>query len=178
MGQYYIPMILGSLEHVTATKNEFIRLWLSSFAYGNGQKLMEHSYLKNEFVSAFEYQISPDGPFYMSRVVWAGDYADKEQDSDLNLHEMLDDAKLQVPDSHDSTCYRYIVNHTMKQYVDKDRSQGNIHPLPLLTAEGNGCGGGDYHGHHEELCGYWARDVISVDRELPHGYIELHCDFE
>lgn len=178
MGQYYIPMILGSLENVKITKKEFIRLWLSSFSYDNGQKLMEHSYLNNAFVSALEYQISPDGPHHMSRVVWAGDYADKEYDSDLNLHEMVDDAKLQVPNRHDTSFYRYILNHTKKQYVDKDKCKSDIHPLPLLTAEGNGRGGGDYYGRHEELCGTWARDLISVDRELPDDYTEIHCDFE
>lgn len=180
MGQYYTPIILGDLAHVINTKSEFIRIWLSAHSYDNGMKLMEHSYIKNTFVSAFEYLISPDGPYHMSRVVWAGDYADKEPDSELNLHEMADNnsSKLQSPEMNSTTCYRYIVNHTKKQYVDKNHLEHNIHPLPLLTAEGNGCGGGDYHGHHEELCGTWARDLLSVDSVCPLEYTELHCDFE
>lgn len=38
-----------------------------------------------------------------------------------------------------------------------------VHPLPLLTAEGNGRGGGDYHEQNPdiELVGTWARDSIS-----------------
>ena len=50
----------------------------------------------------------------------------------------------------------------------------NIH---LLTAEGNGRGGGDYNGPDLELVGTWARDVISVEGLVPEGYTELVCKF-
>ena len=179
MGQYFIPIILG-----VADVKEFIRLWLDAQMYGNGLKLTEHSYLNNSFVSAFEYQISEDGPFYKSRVVWAGDYAQKEPDSDLNLYAMAqndeesDSTKCRKPLTRDTSCYRYIVNHTMKQYVDKNALQSRLHPLPLLTSEGNGAGGGDYRGPSKELCGTWARHVISVNRALPPAdYTELRCEF-
>lgn len=36
-----------------------------------------------------------------------------------------------------------------------------IHPLPLLTAVGNGQGGGDYSGTDMELIGSWAGDHVS-----------------
>ena len=36
------------------------------------------------------------------------------------------------------------------------------HPLPLLTAVGNGLGGGDYHGINEEKVGSWAFDLLEV----------------
>ena len=171
-------MILGP-----ADPKEFIRLWLDAHMYNNGLKLTEHSYLGNPFVCAFEYQISEDGPFYKSRVVWAGDYADKEPESDLNLYAMArqdegtDNSKLQKPQIRNTHPYRYIVNHTTKQYVDKQGLLYQFHPLPLLTSEGNGAGGGDYRGTSEELCGTWARHVISVNRELPADYTELRCDF-
>lgn len=68
-----------------------------------------------------------------------------------------------------------IVNHTKKQYIDLgewwelchfyDKYNGYdwcIHPLPLLTACGNGLGGGDYCGLNEKMCGYWAFDYIGV----------------
>jgi hypothetical protein len=76
---------------------------------------------------------------------------------------------------HDTKDYPYLVNHTKKQYVDKRKEE--IHPLPLLTAEGNGAGGGDYRGDNEILCGDWARDVISIETEPPVGYEELLCKF-
>ena len=181
MGQYYTPIILGDFAHLRITKSEFIRLWLSSFFYSNGLKLMEHSYINNKFVSAFEYLISPDGIFHMSRVVWAGDYADNEPDSELNLNQMASeiDRKMEKTDkTHDVSCYRYIVNHTKKIYVDKSALTTNIHPLPLLISEGNGRGGGDYSGQNKELCGTWARDMISVERTIDHlEYTELKCEF-
>jgi hypothetical protein len=52
-----------------------------------------------------------------------------------------------------------------------------IHPLPLLVSEGNGSGGGDYFGHNQDLCGTWARDIISVEDSIPEDYKELVCDF-
>jgi hypothetical protein len=52
-----------------------------------------------------------------------------------------------------------------------------IHPLPLLTAEGNGRGGGDYRGNYNNLCGIWSRDSISVANEVPEGYTALECNF-
>ena len=180
MGQYYIPMILGEKD-----VKEFIRLWMCANMYGNGLKLTEHSYIGNSFVSAFEYQISEEGPFYKSRVVWAGDYADEEPDSKLNLYSMAridednDSLKLRKPPTKDTEVYRFIVNHTKKQYVDKKSLKyfRNFHPLPLLTCEGNGRGGGDYRGSDESLCGIWARDLLSVNRDPPADYSELHCSF-
>jgi hypothetical protein len=52
-----------------------------------------------------------------------------------------------------------------------------LHPLSLLTAEGNGAGGGDYRGSNEIIVGSWARDVISIDEEIPENYTELICKF-
>ena len=165
MGQYYIPMILGSQD-----PKEFIRLWMDANMYGNGLKLTEHSYMSNRFVCAFEFQISEDGPFYKSRVVWAGDYAEVEPGSNKNLYTMAiedegtDVSKQRTPPTKDTSMYRFIVNHTKNLFVDK-QSQHSFNPLPLLTSEGNGRGGGDYRGRNKNLCGSWARDVISLNRE-------------
>jgi hypothetical protein len=72
--------------------------------------------------------------------------------------------------------YKYIVNHTKKQYISKENRE--IHPLPLLTAEGNGMGGGDYRGSNEMEVGSWARDCISLEKEIPIGFEELTLVFE
>lgn len=42
-----------------------------------------------------------------------------------------------------------------------------IHPIPLLTAVGNGKGGGDYFGVNNELVGRWAGDALYIDDEEP-----------
>ena len=153
MGQYYYAVILNASGNIVA--------WMEASSYGEGAKLMEHAYLDSCFVNAFETLLSPGGAYYKSRVVWAGDYADKENGQEKNLHELCDDAKLIRPDVESAAKYRFIVNHTKKQYVDKSRLN-SLHPLPLLVAEGNGRGGGDIY-DAPPIVGSWSRDVISVE---------------
>ena len=79
---------------------------------------------------------------------------------------------------------RYIVNHDKKEFVDKNKCKADsdgwkIHPLPLLTCEGNGRGGGDFRGDERGLVGRWARNVISVERSkrlIPKDYTEIVFD--
>jgi hypothetical protein len=135
-------------------------------------KLMEHSYIGNEYMLAVEHLLSRKGMFYKSRLVWAGDYADKEPEGE-NLYTLSDDKEPFCTKS-DVNSHKYIVNHTKKQYVFKGTT---IHRLSLLTAEGNGSGGGDYYGINYELVGIWARDVISMEDEIPDGFTEFICEF-
>lgn len=192
MGQYYYAIILSETK---LGKKELIRVWMSPHAYSNGVKLTEHSYIGTNFIQAFEYLISPDGMFYKSRIVWAGDYADPEEDDTMNLYHMVvENGTYQRPKSVDTTCYRYIVNHSKNVYVDKERIANKmesnnvlqswnmykkrvLHPLPLLVSEGNGMGGGDYRGNNIDLCGTWSRDIISVEMNPPTNFTELVCDF-
>jgi hypothetical protein len=174
MGQGYVAIILASKQG----PKEIIRTWINPHEYNNGYKLMEHSYIRNQFVQAVESLIRPEGIFYKSRLVWAGDYADNEEGLDENLNTLCfnktNEGKISYPARSDMSSYRYIVNHTKNQYVIKNAY--SIHPLPLLTVEGNGRGGGDYMGG-DELVGTWARDIISVEQECPVGYSELVCEF-
>lgn len=78
---------------------------------------------------------------------------------------------------------KYLINHDKKQFVNKtkvptDKDGWKLHPLPLLTCEGNGRGGGDFRGE-SELVGSWARDIISVESkkaDIPKDYTELIFD--
>jgi hypothetical protein len=258
MGQYYIAIILGE----KGLPRERVRGWSNPHRWNTGAKLMEHSYLANAFVESFEYLIGPNGLAHKSRVVWAGDYADKERqrlaapsaacvahtpvpagqgtsasverpavpavdhandgslaapastttaaaaelegcagalhpdageghegDGDLgeeheavdfparNMYHMVEEGT-RLPTSRRSTDqYRYLVNHDTLQYVDKRRGSF-IHPLPLLTAEGNGRGGGDYYGRDKHMVGRWARHVLSVETDPPAGdFTELVVQF-
>ena len=89
---------------------------------------------------------------------------------------------------------RFIINYTKNQYVDikhvKCENPENwgskdwfIHPLPLLTCEGCGRGGGDYHQTEDhpsyQYIGAWARDVIGVGNEKAdvEGFEEIRPDF-
>ena len=179
MGQYYKPIILAEKEG----EDEKILSWVYSHELGSGLKLMEHSWRKNPFVQAFETLIA-DNP---QRVVWAGDYADNEPNRkeihegkeylqvEANLYDLCEDDTKVSPKARRKE-YRYIINHSQNAFVDKrkgiDVDGWQIHPLPLLTCEGNGRGGGDFRGT-SSLVGIWARDYISVSDTKPQDCQEL-----
>lgn len=186
MGQYYKPVILHKDKF--RGKNLQVHEWFYShgckslwkrddgkeFNMGSGLKLMEHSWSKNSFVSLVERTLVG----YPKRLVWAGDYADSEVGTDDNIYDMCREKfeHLQHPDTQEAKMlerHPYLVNHSKMEYVDKretpDRDGWAIHPLPLLTCEGNNRGGGDYRGGggNQALVGAWARDLISVERLKP-----------
>lgn len=161
MGQYYMAVILAE-----KSEKEYIRTFLNPQMYNNGSKLTEHSYIGNNFIKVVENLIGPSGMFYKSRLVWAGDYADPEPNSENNLY-MMCETKTPFVSTEPIVSYNYIVNHTKKIYIKKNNDIYGIHPLPLLTAEGNGRGGGDYDGPNMDMVGTWARDVISMEKDAP-----------
>ena len=79
-----------------------------------------------------------------------------------------------IPELSTTKLFPYIVNHSKKQFINKNKDYYNVlHPLPLLTCEGNGRGRGDYKGE-SNLIGIWARDIISVEREKPtEDFVEI-----
>jgi hypothetical protein len=171
MGQYYYPIILNAEGKIV--------VWMNAHNYHNGLKLTEHSFLENNFVSTFEFALSPEGIYHKSRVVWAGDYADEEPDG-ANLYRQCNEYQQIIPQEKDTSRFRFVINHTKKLFVDKNkvRKDGGgykLHPLPLLTCEGNGRGGGDFR-DGEPLVGSWARDVISVEENAPEDFEEIAFD--
>jgi hypothetical protein len=66
MGQYYHPTNVDKKEY------------LYSHDFNNGLKLMEHSYITNDFVEAVERLLSPNGSWHRCHLVWAGDYMDEK----------------------------------------------------------------------------------------------------
>lgn len=178
MGQYYRPIIL------TKGKRSIVGYW-------DGNKLMEslkltgHSYIGNRLCNCVEnYLISKGG----GRVVWAGDYADKEKGKDENLFDLAKKKNKEFKhyDWAGKSDIRYLVNVDKKQYIDlwKLVSIDNlvIHPLPLLTAEGNDISnGGDYDGIDYKYVGTWARDFIKILRNYQAyeiiGYEEIRPVF-
>ena len=79
---------------------------------------------------------------------------------------------------------KYLINYDKKEFVNKTKvpkdSEGwQIHPLPLLTCEGNGRGGGDFRGDEVKLIGRWSRDKIGVvtkKNEVPKDFKEIIFD--
>lgn len=194
IGQYYMPCLATE----DSTRTEFTpEFYAYSHDMGEGLKLMEHSWidaaLPRTIMSALEGM--------PRRVVWAGDYADPEPGTvtdenkyGLNLYVLAsgDDESVTsvtklVP--HAEAAPRYLINHDQMMYVDIDNCPGHVyywtqgreytvHPLPLLTAEGNGRGGGDWRGGQgSEFIGTWARDVISTSDEKPADYLEFRPNF-
>lgn len=74
------------------------------------------------------------------------------------------------------------MNHDTKEYVDKfahyDSKKWNLHALPLLVADGNGLGNGDYRGLGEVDVGRWCRNVVTMEKKVPPGYTLLDIHFE
>ena len=188
MGQYFKPCLL-------ADNKTTVKAWVYSHditytfkrsdgkkvEVGNGLKLMEHSYIGNEFVSAFESLIK-NNP---QRVIWGGDYADKCRCLKTNTYDRCTDKNKVLPTERPNTREtRYVVNHSKKEFVDKYKVQEieewkgtKIHPLPLLTCNGNGRGGGDFTTDNKYI-GTWARDIISVESKKPQGYKEIVPNFK
>ncbi len=125
------------------------------------------------FVGAIELLLSDKGRG-PTKLVWAGDYYDAEPKHKANLYTLCEEAPKLCPEEANNSAYNYLVNYTKRQFVSKDRSEKytNLHPLPVLTAEGHGYGPGDYPDEHA-LVGYWARDEIGVSKKLPQGFVEI-----
>jgi hypothetical protein len=95
----------------------------------------------------------------------------EEEDTKETLHSMVgnkDDSLIKPV--HVKVKFRYIINHDKKEFIDKseirkDESGMKIHPLSLFTCEGNGRGGGDFHGEDDRI-GSWSRDRISMENSL------------
>ena len=158
--------------------------WYSNLS---GLKLMEHSWINNDFVNGVLEAIW-DKP---ARVAWVGDYANDIDDFDYTkaVYEAVwgEEESPELPFDEVPTIHKsgFIVNHDKGQYVDLARyaklsafsptwDKDGVwvtHPLPLLTAVGNGRGGGDYQGINMNMVGSWAMDLLSFTEEI-HGYME------
>jgi len=163
MGQYYTPCAIIDDKVIEG---------LHSHRYGIGSKLMEHSWLKNDFVKTVESLIIKGGRWFGKPLIWAGDYADS------GIYDKAQEIKVKASKKH----YRYLLNHTKKVYIDKNKIEADkkgwkIHPLPLLTSEGNGQGGGDYKGTEMEAIGTWRGDIIEASNKLRKDYTEEEYNF-
>jgi hypothetical protein len=191
MGQYYQPLI-------SKDNKNYIRL--SPFDYGNTSKLLGHSWIGNQFVGVVMEYLHHN-PCHLA---WVGDYSNDTKNYTTKISATLEKRLWAKVWSEKSTLENttglpvfkgakgFVVNHTQKQYVDyakyaknpellyKQRDDMRIHFLPLLTAIGNGQGGGDYYNDNPNFkdIGSWAWDVISIEDEAPKGYTEIEPFFK
>ena len=182
MGQYYLPVNLDKCQY------------MDPYDYGNGAKLMEHSWIGNNFVETIARSLLPGRPWHQSRIVWAGDYMDEgvfleeypEADKATTLYDFASCRKNTPfenirPGIPDGPIARYLVNHSQKEFVDLSKvvtteDNWKIHPMPLLTSSGNGRGGGDFRGENSYV-GAWAGQQISMQYSTPKGMKEISPDF-
>lgn len=158
-------------------------------------KLMEHSWWKNDAVNAFCNLIYHNP----GKVSWVGDYADTETrlvDKGIITQNRLETIYQRAMHSDNtkglskvSFCLdnKFLVNHTRKEYMDLNRYWEKceqkgwcIHPVPLLTALGNGLGGGDFYIHSRigyDDVGIWADQELSIEDDIPKEYREVLYQF-
>ena len=168
MGQYYMPTLKDETGKIET---------LYSHDFNNGLKLMEHSYIGNNFVSAVCDCISNEP----KRVWWLGDYAETDDFYDKYSENSLSDAEMAIawedksirvrPDEVNQTWVygnHFLINLDQKCYVKFNdvNDDFQICPLPILTAVGSGRGGGDYFGTNMELVGTWAGDMLLISDSL------------
>ncbi len=125
MGQYYKFIILADNKK---NNKEVILLVINPHNYKAGLKIMEHTYLNTDMMNTIEYLLCPYGNFHKSRIVWAGDYADEEEGYDedndegsMNLYRLADNYE-SYSACYNKNKYNYIVNHTKKLYVNKNKT--------------------------------------------------------
>ncbi len=172
MGQYYTPVTKDADGNITAYSRKVDGEYTPA-------KLTEHSWWKNPFVCTLTKKLLHNP----MQVAWVGDYAEEETlyqyaygeeviGQDVTGDELRLDGK-------------FLVNHSQKIYLDCDaykkrcfdRNGWILHPLPLLTAAGNGKGGGDYHGCNAAQTGSWCWDLISVENAPPENYMAVEYTF-
>ena len=171
MGQYY--------KFINVDKREICDRNLGMM------KLMEHSYLYNNYCSDILFLLNTD--WKNDRVIHVGDYAEPDDGTTTQeiIEQIQDELKVEsVYNEADNYLekqineeileIRYVYNHDKKEYVDLYKqpiqyfdiegstiSVTKINSFALLVACGNGLGGGDYVYHakiNEEKVGSWAGD--------------------
>lgn len=97
MGQYYRPCVL---KKNWKQANNPVCASLLCYDFGNGAKLMEHSYIGNWFVRSMEYLLANQYKGYP--VVWVGDYADMVE-TRTGEHDLYRDANLFIYKDYDGS---------------------------------------------------------------------------
>lgn len=186
MGQYYRQALrqdgqtrLFDCQYAHRGNNDY-----NNFENYNGLKLMEHSWLGNRFMDAMMKQLYN----HRGKLIWCGDYADEPDDfknikwATYDEIQKANKSKVEILSTNEKFDYshKYLLNMTKKVYIDfdlyiektKDSDGWNVHPLSLLTAVGNGRGGGDYYEEYPDayLVGSWAGDMLKVVDKVPAGY--------
>ena len=187
MGQYYQPILGDKFGcHCVVFDRSINGTYTPA-------KLMEHSWWDNDFVNSFSARLYK----HKRRVIWCGDYAEPD---DFNFQF---DSPIYVPNYYEiwgettrprgskSSAFtlddKFLINHDTRQFVDLNEYKAIsthdnwiVHPLPLLTAVGNGRGFGDFHEGNigYEHVGIWAWNLLSIVDSIPHSFSKFNLVFK
>ena len=186
MGQYYLIAVKEEDKPVAVYKPKTDKdQWV-------GLKLLEHGYLCTNVCKAVGKLLS-GRPV---QIAWCGDYSDEDGDYDCANGDLKYDMvwgedviERILKSARFGWKGKYLVNVTKKEYISFDKYFKNcekagvekgweICPFTVLTAIGNGRGGGDYSGVNEELAGTWAWDAICISGKKPTDCKELDICFK
>ena len=199
MGQYYTALVVDEQNHVAK---------LSPGEFDSLCKLTEHSWISNPFTNAVyslirnrrrkvawvgDYSLKPYDP---KEDTYAQALPFREFSALYEIAQGASDVpslKRGVFFKQDIECLMYstrgmyLLNHSQSLYIDlkeyirrsTDTEGWCLSPLPLLTACGNGRGGGDFYEGHcgFEHVGTWAFDWVEYTAQVPDGYTELLVRF-
>ena len=174
MGQYYMPVIKRG--------NKLRRVY--SHEFDNGLKLTEHSYVGNDFVNVVANDLV-DNP---ANLYWVGDYAEEGDFVSKSTFDKIYGYAWQREKNSKTTLENpnpnfdwsddwYYVNATKKEYLRMPKRGFFVYsPISLLTAIGNGRGGGDYR-KDNSMIGYWAGDKVYLSKTKPdNNYSNITAD--
>ena len=188
-GQYFRPVLMKNGRTTIYNRNINKKY---QFA-----KLTEHSWWLNPICNYVAKQLYCE----RGRLAWVGDYAEdselKELGMNKNMKQVWDSKGTGITLDEEQFTFsldnKFLCNHDKRLYVNLNeyRKISNssksilgkdwiLHPLSLLTAVGNGRGGGDYYDSYYpclDLVGTWAWDSISIEDKAPEGYEKLDLCF-
>ena len=160
MGSYYMATIVNN-------KNE--GKMYDTHALGNGLKLMEHSYIGNNYVN---YVLSLlEGK--ENRLVWLCDYHNPDENTKLTWEKCVEETEYDKSVRIEDDKY-YVINHTLNVYIDikkldqlEEDNGWTIHPIPILcNSDTQSQGGGDFHKEDSRRAS-WCEHYIEVTLDKP-----------
>ncbi len=168
MGQYYRAYTKNAKEELVWSLQCTDFTETRNFDWYIGVKLVEHSWYGNTLTDAMSFYLYHNP----TQLAWVGDYADEAEVYEKCWGEKSVDFNYQVHDQAFDYAGKWLVNHTTKQAFMLDKPAGEdwaVYPVSIITACGNGRGGGDYPTAHK-MVGVWAMNTLSIEDAVPEGY--------
>ena len=170
MGQYYRFYL----------KNSKGERMLCPFDFDNTLKLMEHSWIGNEYCnqavlslkdmkSAKVYHLGDYAEDLVSpeiyNKVWGGEGCDPVHFTKSYEYDRSDVVFISCPDRKEYIRYPFSTKNSDDWYCNH---------FAMLTALGNGREGGDYRGINPDMVGLWGGHTLKVSSKEPKGLNKIH----